>query len=196
MKKLLLIALALLMSAETFADNGQINLKIGAQLLSFYHFNNEEFQIGTTEDKYTKSKNAISIGTEYLRVLSPVTKIGAGIQYAFERNLYANKDNSHKISNMPIYAIIQINPLKNFKQIHFLFTIGADIFFFRKYGENPVIPFGSLYNGIGIGYEFPCGLFAQTLYNVSFINHKNDEDKDYIDIYDEFVFNIGYKFKI
>ncbi|MDR1941638.1 MAG: hypothetical protein LBQ47_04870 [Endomicrobium sp.] len=143
-------------------------------------------------------------------------KIGGGLQYLAPRKLDA--DNSPKFSWLPIYATVQVNPIKAAPEVYFKGDIGYNIiadddfeYTTEDYDSNIVKGDterkGGLYWALGAGYEFPFGLVldlsygfyystTEVKYQYDFLGDVAREEHTFDNAYSKLTLSVGYKFKI
>ena len=179
MKKVLLIAVVLaLISGAAFAQEsaGEIKAKIGIQM--FQKIKPEGYD---SEDVNT----GFSLGAEYLYPVHEIIKVGAGVEYWFDRKIDDNPANV-KFSQIPLYATAQIC-FPELKELYFKANLGWAFAQTKSdYGNGSGN--GFLW-GLGAGYELPYNIFAEAMYTMSY--PKNDETKLTVG---GFGINIGYRF--
>ncbi|MCL1972583.1 MAG: porin family protein [Endomicrobia bacterium] len=178
MKKLVLaVAAVVIMAGAAFAE-GEINVKLGLDVAGTYSVDG-----GRDIDMNT----GVNIQGEYLAVASDILKIGGGLQYLLPRNADGVSGDAG-LSFLPIYATVEVNPIKSAKEVFFKANLGYGL----------VIPEDSdfstesgLYYAIGAGYNFPSGLILDISYAWHAIT-SGDADATY----NKLGLNAGWKFKI
>jgi hypothetical protein len=219
---------------------GEINLKLGydfegsASGHSVFDADAGLFSGGTSTGveemdmtEIQPASSGVSVGLEYLYPIPlPETslffpgflKVGAGIQYMFPRTYWGGweggaKSTDTKFSLLPIYGIIQINPLKNLKEFFLRGSIGYAAFTSFEPNSEPQgmergDRKGGLHWGISVGFEAGWGLFVEYDYSQSFVSSDTKVDPAIASYFNgpttmttDFVYGksgvtIGYKIKL
>jgi hypothetical protein len=190
MRKSLLTVLALaFLSGYAFASdgsNGEINVLAGVNVAGTISFE------GSDDD--LKPDAGFAIGAEYLYpVVADIVKVGIGVQYLFPTK--ADSDAESKISYVPIYATVQVNPISVAKEVFFKANIGYAVISVSDLDDGVDAKDGFIC-GLGAGYEFPFGLILSADYSFYYasLSEEGHEDSDFN--YSKLGLNAGYKFKL
>jgi hypothetical protein len=176
---------------------GEINLKFGYDFESVIRGHaafSADFGGGMTDYDSVEPQfmtAAPSIGAEYLfpipfgdsgDILFPgFLKLGLGVQYLFTRTSFApippdpmdptadQVDRGEDFSFLPIYAIVQLNPVKALPGIFFRGVIGYSLLTQQsKAEEYDWEKKGGLHWGLSLGYETAWGLFVEYAYTQTY----------------------------
>ncbi|MDR2427534.1 MAG: hypothetical protein LBD19_01110 [Endomicrobium sp.] len=210
------------MSSALASDNfGELNVKAGVNLCTDL---NLKLNGTKSEDGEFGSKPCASFAGEFLvpaeHLVSSLDflKFGVGLKYLTSAKIIPNagftfKGQSQKLSYLPIYFTLQINPFvrSNEESLKGLFVKG-DIGYNAYFSSNlkkvynydevelSVKDKGGLYYAFGAGYEFPFGVVFDITYGVyksSFEWNSNNSKSYKFKVTNSCVgLNVGYKFKI
>ncbi|MDR1695766.1 MAG: outer membrane beta-barrel protein [Endomicrobium sp.] len=173
MKKLLLSvsAVLLLFSAQAFAlamdeqslidqlygylkgtatpPHGEIDIRIGFDPLSGVSYMGGD-EVGGF-DYSSVPDTGVSLGAEYIFPVSTMFRFGGGAQYITQRETDGYRSADGKISYVPVYAVVQANPLWFLPGIFFKFNAGYSFFFFEN-DRNPYTRISAGNNGFTWGF--------------------------------------------
>ncbi|MDR3048554.1 MAG: porin family protein [Elusimicrobiota bacterium] len=190
MKKLVSVAIAMLLAASVGFAAGEINVKAGYDLASSISISGENGGSGLSAD-------GVEVGAEFLMPVANMVKVGGGVSYLLARDVY--KKDGYKtnvnFSYIPIYATIQVNPISTLPGIFLKGNIGYSVFSLGGDGSTGAETSGGLYYSAGAGYEFPFGLIAELAYfGVNSSLKFGDDTQDVT--YGALAIRAGYKFKL
>ncbi|MCL1972094.1 MAG: porin family protein [Endomicrobia bacterium] len=180
MKKLVLAALAVaLMAGSVFSEGREMKIKLGLETMGAAGFNYDGNR-GIDID----SDIGLGMALEFLFPVSNIVKIGPAIGYSFARYLKLSDSmqavtniNKQSLSFVPIYATIEVNPIKSAAEVFLKGNIGVNYGTVSvegtipAFGPFPAYPYKTsdyhlgFYYGLGAGYNFPFGLFLDALYS-------------------------------
>ena len=178
MKKLVLLVVTavVFMAGAAFAE-GEINVKLGLDVAG-----EASYSRGGSVDINT----GVNVQGEYLAVATDILKAGGGLQYLLPRN-QDGVSGDHGVSFLPIYATVEVNPIKPAKEVFFKANLGYGLAIPEGDGDTE----SGLYYAIGAGYNFPFGLIL----DISYAWHTiTSGDADFT--YSKIGLNAGWKFKI
>lgn len=195
MKKLIFVSLAVLFIISSVFAAGDLNIKIGIDALGNTYIND-------TSSPYAKERIENSFGTnasvsfagEYLFPVHKIIKVGGGLEYLLHREFKMDDKNKSKISYLPIYATIQVNPLED-SGLFFKGNIGYSVLLDIKDSETSDKK-GNIYFALSTGYEFDFGFLFEVGYSYYKGSVTGGRDNN-IDLnYSKMGINLGYKFKL
>ena len=168
MKKLVLALLAVaVMAGAAFAEGEEMKVKVGLEMAN----NLNESNSGGNIDMDMGFGGSL----EFLFPVASIVKIGPGIgvSYAGIKQTPDMKANgvTESFTNVPIYATIEVNPIKEAPGVFFKGSLGLNIGTLSVSGPSIMgVNSGSssgsgIYYGIGAGYQFPFGLFLDAMYS-------------------------------
>ncbi|MCL2390485.1 MAG: porin family protein [Endomicrobia bacterium] len=182
MKKLVLAVLAVVFTAgAVFAGESFINVKAGVDPAGHWT------ELGVYNEN---TEFGISLAAEYLYAASDVFSFGGGFEYVLPREI--ENWSGTKISYLPIYVTVKLNPVPVAKEVFFKANLGGIVHYdFDQAGSGYEGKNGGLYYALGAGYEFPIGLAVDLTYS-----WYQGKVESYDQMYRKFGINVGYKFKI
>jgi hypothetical protein len=191
MKKVLLSVLAVaFLAGAAFAGDGskgQINVEVGVDVAGNVKYGNVSYTPET----------GFSLGAEYLYPVLDILKVGIGVQYLTPRKIDSNYIN--KLSYIPVYVAVQLNPITTVPEIFFRGNLGCAIFNMSD-SDHLSRTNGGLTWGLGAGYEFPFGLFIEAIYSFYYSSTERDSSASQVIKYDftysKLGLNVGYKFNL
>ena len=182
-KYLLALFVIILTSGAAFGSGyGEINVKLGLDLISALDSNEKNAQGVDSEFVSASYKTGFSISGEYLCPVLNTLKLGAGIEYLFPRKADGNWKNyaigiPEEYSGMPVYIVLQINPIED--GFFIKGSLGYVVFFdrgdtnwsmrtepdgagnsYEAYME-VLDKKGGVYYGLAMGHEFGFGLIIE-----------------------------------
>jgi len=196
MKKFVLAVAAVVFTAGAALAAGEsfINVKLGLDPIGNADINS--FGLGGSKN----TKIGFSLAGEYLYQSTDMFSIGGGVEYLLPRQF--DVSDGPKLSYLPIYATVKVNPIETAKEVFFKANLGYVVLF-----DMSDVPGadkkGGMYYAIGAGYELPMGLTVDLFYSI--YNTKLSYTGDFlgtpitVDVnctYSKVGLNVGYKFKI
>lgn len=186
-KAIVAVAALMFLAGGAFAD---LNVKVGMDPVGWGHL---DYDKGS--DKDGNSDFSGSAAVEYLYpVVGNMLKVGGGVEYLLPREIDVKGD--PKVSFLPVYASIQVNPLQKYApevfvkgNVGYAFLIDLDL-------KNAKEEEGGLYFAFGTGYEFDFGLILEATYSFYYGSWESKPSNDVDFSYSKLGINVGYKFKI
>ena len=190
MKKLLVLVMALAFCAGSAFAAGEVNVKLGLD-----PFGDFKIEIGN-QSQSESTKFGFNLSAEYLYPVHDIVRVGGGLEYLFDREVN-NSDGRGKVSMMPVYATVLVNPIEQVKELYFKGNLGFNaVYNVKTDGEEADVD-GGFYWALGAGYELENGLLFEVMYGVYYASMEEKDygvEADYT--YSKLGINIGYKFKM
>jgi hypothetical protein len=198
MKKLVSAVLAVVfLSASAAFARPEINVKAGIDVSNTF---SEEIKSGRNSiNSSVTPQSGFSIGGEILFPILNILRVGGGLDYLSPRKLVKGNSETEAFL-LPIYATIQVNPIKVASGVFIKGNIGLALWgFVNEATVWTQRPDSGLYLAIGGGYEFPFGLILGLEYKYFMAStDKTVFGQKYEYSYSAGIFglNVGYKFKL
>jgi len=190
MKKLVLVALAVVLMASSAFAKAEMKVKVGLETG------------GTISDSYGSNDMDMGFGVagELLFPVGSMIKVGPGIGVSIaniSQDFYMKYFGiTETLTSIPIYATVEVTPIKAVPGIFFKGNLGLNIGSLSVSGPSGLVGSSSsgagLYYGIAAGYDFPFGLFLEAMYS----GNGAAESGGGTLTYSKVTLSAGYKFKL
>jgi hypothetical protein len=174
---------------------GMIDLKAGVDVLG-------SFSNVFSESSYSSVPSiGFTVSAEYIKPVSSLIRAGAGISYITPRKLDKLNENDGYGSFLPVYAILQVNPIWFLQILYLRFNLGYGFLLYKaassELQNHLETAIGGLTWGLGFGFPVSHGWGVDLSYNMYFLKIKYDgEEKGSESAFGKFTVSVYKRFKL